>query len=144
MNCIIKANHFKLQTACILEMLLLKENSDGKALMLSDVMENTHLYLSKSCRPKHFPPHLSNLKSISGSQMLFKAAHLESNADGISNFKAACFFHLKTSSRFKIQRGRILSTFTQTTSFWFDEQNVLSNKITYCNEKNGMYLRNSV
>lgn len=71
--------------------------------MLSDVMDNIHLYLSKSCRLKHFPPPLNNLKPISSSQMLFKAAHLRSNALDISNFKAACFFfHLKTSSRFEI------------------------------------------
>lgn len=47
-------------------------------------------------------PPLNNLKPISSSQMLFKAARLGSNADGISNFKAACFFCLKTSSRFAI------------------------------------------
>lgn len=76
-------------------------NNDRKSLMLSDGMENTHLYLSKSCRPKHFSQPLNNLKPISSSQMLFKATCLGSNADGISNFKAAWFFHLKASSRFE-------------------------------------------
>lgn len=37
-------------------------------------------------------PPLNNLKPISSSQMLFKAANIGSNADDISNFKAACFF----------------------------------------------------
>lgn len=44
---------------------------------------------------------------------------------------------LQADLKFYFQRERILPTFTQTTSLWFDEQNVIGNELTYGNEKVG-------
>lgn len=69
--------------------------------------------------------------------MLFKATCLEVMlmAFQISRQVAFSISRLQADWKLHFQRKRILPTFSQTTSLWFDEQNVIGNELTYGNEK---------
>ena len=53
----------------------------------------------------------------------------------ISRQLAFSISRLQADLKFHFQRERTLPTFTQTTSLWFDEQNVTGNELTYDNKK---------
>ena len=71
--------------------------------------------------------------------MFFKAAQPSLEvmlmALQISRQLAFSISGLQADLKFYFQREIILPTFSQTTSLWFDEQNVIGNELTCSNEK---------
>lgn len=105
--------------------------------MLSEVMENTHLYLSKSCPPKHFP-HLQitwNQFQVHKRSSKQPALEVMLMAFQILRQLLLSISRLQADLKFYFQRERILLTFAHTSSLWFDEQIVIGNELTYGNER---------